>query len=100
MVGGWRFVYIFFVYVGSGHFFVCVFEIWKCNIVLYYQKSFFLDVKMLWLSFLGLFVKLDFIYGSFLCILGPFLKVKLLNGGIFCVGEIKKNWGGGGGGDA
>ena len=59
------------------------------------KKGFFLDVKMLWLRFFGLFVKLDFIYGSFLCILGPFLKVKLLNGGIFCVGEIKKKIGGG-----
>ena len=77
-----------------------MFEIWKCNSVLYYQKKVFFYVKMLWLSFLGLFVKLDFIYGSFLCILGPFLKVKLLNGGIFCVGEIFFWGGGGGGGDA
>ena len=53
---------------------------------------------MLWLRFFGLFEKLNFIYGSFLCILGPFLKVKLLNGGTFCVGEIKKKLGGGGGG--
>ena len=48
MVGGWRFVYIFFVYVGSGHFFVCVFEIWKCNNVLYYQKKVFFGCKNVW----------------------------------------------------
>ena len=39
-------------------------------------------MKILW-KFLGVFTKLDYIKGSFLCILGSFLKVKVQNGGYF-----------------
>ena len=35
------------------------------------------------LEILGGHHKLDYIYGSFLCILGSFLKVKVQNGGYF-----------------
>ena len=33
--------------------------------------------------FLGVITKLDYIYGSFLCILDSFLNVKVQNGGYF-----------------
>ena len=33
--------------------------------------------------FFWVITKLDYIYGSFLCILGSFLKVKVQNGGYF-----------------
>ena len=33
--------------------------------------------------FFGFFTKLDYNKGSFLCILGSFLKVKVQNGGYF-----------------
>ena len=37
-------------------------------------------MKILW-KFFGGSHKLDYIWGPFLCILGSFLKVKVLNGG-------------------
>ena len=47
----------------------------------------------------GVVTKLDYIYGSFLCILGSFLKVMIQNGDIFG-GLLKFHflffWGGGG----
>ena len=42
----------------------------------------FWGMKML-LIFFGVITKLDYIYGSFLCILGFFLKVNVQNGGCF-----------------
>ena len=42
----------------------------------------FWGMKILWIFF-GVITKLDYIYESFLCILGSFLKVKVQNGGIF-----------------
>ena len=36
----------------------------------------------------GIFTRLDYIFGSFLCILGYFLKVRLQNGGYF-LGLVK-----------
>ena len=39
-------------------------------------------IKILWI-FLGGITKLDYIQGAFLCILGPYLKVKVQNGNIF-----------------
>ena len=38
-------------------------------------------MKILWIYF-GVITKLDYIKGSFLCILGSFLKVKVLYGGV------------------
>ena len=38
-----------------------------------------LGMKLLWI-FLGVITKLDYIYGSFLCILGYFLKINVQNG--------------------
>ena len=40
----------------------------------------FWGMEILWI-FLGVITKLDYIEGSFLCILGSFLKVKVQNGG-------------------
>ena len=42
----------------------------------------FLDMKILWI-FLRVITKLNYIKGSFLCILGSFLKVRVQNGGCF-----------------
>ena len=42
----------------------------------------FWGMKILWI-FWGVITKLDYIKGSFLCILGSFLKVKVQNGGYF-----------------
>ena len=39
-------------------------------------------MKILWLFF-GDHHKIELYYGSFLCILGSFLKVKVQNGGYF-----------------
>ena len=39
-------------------------------------------MKILWI-FLRVIIKLDCTQGSFLCILGSFLKVKVQNGGYF-----------------
>ena len=39
-------------------------------------------------TFFGVITKLDYIKGSFLCILGSFLKVKVQNGGIFTIAKI------------
>ena len=39
-------------------------------------------MKILWIFF-GVITKFDYIKGSFLCILGSFLKVKVQNGGYF-----------------
>ena len=36
----------------------------------------------------GVITKLDYILGSFLCILGSFLKVNVQNGGYFLVAKI------------
>ena len=44
-------------------------------------------MKILWIYF-GVITKLDYINGSFLCILGSFLKVKVQNGGIFVLAKI------------
>ena len=38
--------------------------------------------------FLGVITKLGYIKGSFLCILGSFLKVNVQNGGYFWVAKI------------
>ena len=40
-------------------------------------------MKILWIFFWGVTTKLAYIYGSFLCILGSFLKGKVQNGGFF-----------------
>ena len=40
------------------------------------------------LLFLGIITKLNYIKGSFLCILGSFLKVKVQNGGYFGAAKI------------
>ena len=50
--------------------------------VVFRKLNIFLDMKILWI-FLGVITKLDFIKGSFLCILGSFLKVIVQNGDIF-----------------
>ena len=42
----------------------------------------FLGMKILWIFF-GVIAKSDYIQGSFLCILGSFLKIKVQNGGYF-----------------
>ena len=44
-------------------------------------------MKILWIFFWS-HHKIGYIYGSFLCVLGSFLKVKVLNGGIFGVAKI------------
>ena len=44
-------------------------------------------MKILWIFF-GVTTKLGYISGSFLCILGSFLKVKVQNGDIFWVAKI------------
>ena len=38
-------------------------------------------MKILWIFLGGVITKLDYIQGSFLCLLGSFLKVKVQNGG-------------------
>ena len=38
---------------------------------------------MIFWTLLGVITIADYIYGSFLCILGSFLKVKVQNGGYF-----------------
>ena len=47
----------------------------------------FSGMRILWIFF-EVITKLDYIYGSFLCILGSFLKVKVQNGGYF-LGLVK-----------
>ena len=42
---------------------------------------------------MGVITKLDYIKGSFLCILGSFLKVKVQNGGIFGVAKYSNIFG-------
>ena len=42
----------------------------------------FWGMKIL-LIFFGVITKLDYILGSFLCILGSFLKIKVQNGDVF-----------------
>ena len=46
-------------------------------------------MKILWIFF-GFITKLDCIKGSFLCILGSFLKVKVQKGGYFWFAKISK----------
>ena len=46
------------------------------------QMNILLGMKILWIFF-GVITKLGYIYGSSLCILGSFLKVKVQNGGYF-----------------
>ena len=53
-------------------------------------------MKGLWIFF-WVITKLDYIYGSFLCILVSFLKVKVQNGGYFWAAKISFFFGGGGG---
>ena len=48
------------------------------------KMKIFWDIKILWIFF-GVITNLDYIQGSFLCILGSFLKVKVQNGGYFGV---------------
>ena len=50
-------------------------------------------MKILWIFF-GVITNLDYIKGSFLCILGSFLKVKVKKGDVFVCFFL----GGGGGG--
>ena len=45
-------------------------------------------MNILWIFF-GVITKLDYIKGSFLCILWSFLKVKVQNGGYFFGGLLK-----------
>ena len=40
-------------------------------------------MKILWIFLGGVITKFDYIKGSFLCILGPFLRAKVQNGSIF-----------------
>ena len=47
-----------------------------------FQKNYFFGSKILWKCF-GVITKLDYILGSFLCILGSFLKVNVQNEGHF-----------------
>ena len=51
------------------------------------KMNFFLGMKILWI-FLWVITKLDWFQGSFLCILGSFLKVNLQNGDNFGVAKI------------
>ena len=85
---------IFHTYVGSGHFFgVKNFE--SQNFFGFSEKLiYFWGMKILWIFFFG-HLKLDYIEGSFLCILGYFLKVKVQNGGYFLgVAKISNIFGG------
>ena len=71
----------FHTYVGLGHF--LGFKILNFNILGGFQKNnIFWGMKTLWIFF-GITTKLDYIKGSFLCILGSFLNVKVQNGGYF-----------------
>ena len=55
----------------------------NCNIFGGFQKNeYFSGYEGLWIFFGG-HHKLDYIYGSFLCILGSFLKVKVQDGEYF-----------------
>ena len=58
------------------------FKILNFNILGDFQKkmNIFGGMKILWI-FLGVITQLDSLYGSFLCILGSFLKGKVQNGG-------------------
>ena len=60
------------------------FKILNFNILFWFSEknNTLLGMKILWIFF-GVITKLDYIKGSFLCILGSFLKVKVQNGGIF-----------------
>ena len=46
------------------------------------ENEYFWGMTILW-TFFGVITKLDYINGSFVCILGTFLKVKRKNWGIF-----------------
>ena len=75
-------LWYFHTYIGSGHFWGL--KILNLNIFRGFQKSeYFLGVWRFCGKFLGIIKKLNYIKGSFLCILGSFLKVKVQNGGYF-----------------
>ena len=68
-------------YIGSSHF--LGFKILNLTIFDGFRKmNTFGGMKVLWISF-WVITKLDYIYESFLCILGSFLMVKVQNGGYF-----------------
>ena len=75
-------LWYFHTYVGSGHFFFYFFflgggggvKIKNFNIYEVFRKNeFFGGMKILWIFF-RVIKNLDYNYGSFLCILGSFLK--------------------------
>ena len=58
-------------------------KILNFDIFVGFQKNdILLGMKILWIFF-GVITKLDYIKGSFLCILGSFLKVNVQNGGYY-----------------
>ena len=79
--GGGILIFSYIRIVGSGHFWgVQNFEFqyfWELS-----GNKYFWGMKILCI-FWGVIRKLDYIKGSFLCILEYFLKVNVQNGGIF-----------------
>ena len=64
--------------------FSCIRRLLNFNIFVGFQKNkYFFGVWRFWGYFSGVITKLDYVNGSFLCILGSFLKVKVQNWGIF-----------------
>ena len=92
--GGGGVLWYIHTYVGSGYF--LGFKILIFNIFGVFQKNDFFLIFGVWRFcgyFWGVITKLGYISGSFLCILGSFLKVKVQNGDIF--GSLKFQFFGG-----
>ena len=74
-------------YIGSGHFLGL--KILNLTIFFFGKTNIFGGMNILWIFF-WVITKLDYIYGSLLCILRSFLKVKVQNGGYFWAAKISK----------
>ena len=73
-------------YIGSGHF--LGFKILNLTIFGVFPKNeYFWGMKVLWIFF-WVITKLNYIYGSFLCILGSFFRARYRMGDIFWAAKI------------
>ena len=68
-------------YISSGHF--LGFKILNLTIFGGFPKNEYFWGHVGFVDIFWVITKLDYIYGSFLCILGSFLKVNVQNGGYF-----------------
>ena len=80
MGGGYSDMFIL-AYIGSGHF--LGFKILNLTIFGGFPKSEYFWGHEVFVDIFWVITKLDYIYGSLLCILGSFLKVKVQKGGYF-----------------